>query len=966
VPTLTHASIRCFRQVFVFKVKHSNKNHRSLLHEKLQLRTEFGVKHFAGPVTYDASKFVERNTDKLPDFLISVAATSSNGLIAQELSEIMKDSHAAFNIVKKKTTHRTVIDKFSRQLKDLLASIDHSQTRYIRCIKPCEDLGITKRMDHQTVLRQLKCAGLITAIELSRETFPNKLPFAAVERRFIHLLPSSKLLLIKDMELHDKAQIMMSILFSPFIEQYRDSEFAMPFACGHTKVYFRAGALEALEIQRQECFATAASRIQQSLRKAVKERQYHRARIGVGRLQALYRGQVLTLMYTRKRQSATKIQACTRSAIQRARFLLTKESAFVITTWCLVVLTQLQYKRIQHAAKKLNTWSRMQLARARFHRFVLSVSIIQATIRDRMQRKHSSEKIQAATVVADWWRAVLVRLRYIRTKNASILMTSWTRSRLLRNRFCRVKLAVTLLQANARSRRMSLMYHGNTQAAKTILCWSQAILACRRFRRMRAAAAKATVWTRARLHRARFIRRQEAATVLTAWSRSRQERRRFHRLTLAANVVCARRRSQLKSRLDQENCAAAKLQARVRTHQQMQRYKNLQWAAKTTQLLNQEHSAAAKLQAHVRTRQQMKRHKDLRRADLAKSRSNRDEHSAAVRLQGIVRTHQHMIRYHETLKASKSTPIAQSEKAREPRSPPMIRSEIEVPGARPGRVSGPINTSDCILVPMQLLEQVELYKRQVDDLNNDIMHVTAEAELHTQEVEADFEDRLAEYEEEVLQLKQTIRCYEEEKISFKDEIAANVENVRNLKTGIRSMQEAHRDYLNKVMRAIENANSEHLKALEAVKRDRDARVNALTAEINRLKKERRKSHDRGEEKRENDVYRLARKLEKLTSPDYITAMAEKSTLHSQPLEDYIEEKVSGKARKIIYRLEDIAAAAGTASSQDSMDGKERMQGLQQQLVIAYEEIERLQTEAGGARRHGDSLQKRGLRKIFDR
>jgi myosin heavy subunit len=64
--------------------------HTKFINDKLHSSTEFGVHHFAGPVIYDASKFVEKNTDKLPDFLMSVVATSTNGLIAQELENAMK------------------------------------------------------------------------------------------------------------------------------------------------------------------------------------------------------------------------------------------------------------------------------------------------------------------------------------------------------------------------------------------------------------------------------------------------------------------------------------------------------------------------------------------------------------------------------------------------------------------------------------------------------------------------------------------------------------------------------------------------------------------------------------------------------------------------------------------------------------------------------------------------------------
>jgi myosin heavy subunit len=52
-------------------VKELNKTHTNFVSGKLHSRTELGVHHLAVPVIYDASKFVEKNSDKLPDFLMS-------------------------------------------------------------------------------------------------------------------------------------------------------------------------------------------------------------------------------------------------------------------------------------------------------------------------------------------------------------------------------------------------------------------------------------------------------------------------------------------------------------------------------------------------------------------------------------------------------------------------------------------------------------------------------------------------------------------------------------------------------------------------------------------------------------------------------------------------------------------------------------------------------------------------------
>jgi len=788
---------------------------------------------------YDAAEFIERNVDKLPGFLISVAAKSSNELIGEQLGELLKDrGDISSKVVQKRVTHRTVVQNFCKQLRELLISIDSGQARYIRCIKPCHELEITKRIDHRTVLRQIRCAGLVTAIELSRDTFPNKLPFSAVESRFGCLMPGVIRHSIKDMEAHDKAQVLMSTLFAPFIQQYRGSDFAMPFACGHTKVYFRAGALEELETLREVRIHSAALRIQYFLQMAVQKQHFQRLTKGFVLLQAHGRCRAQALQYTQKREAAVKIQTQVRRAISQSRYILMKESVLDIELWARSVLLRLRYRQLKTAADRINAWSRMQIHRRRYTTLARSVTAIQACARGRTQRERFRETRQAQGVLSHWWKSALSKIHYCRMKDAAAIVTVWSRSRIERLRYCRLLLAVTALQARVRTQKHSRNYARQRQAAQKITRWSHSILVRRSFNRIRVASNVISAWGRSRTQRAMFMQRKCASTVLTTWYRSQRESARYRDLQKAAALICLQRRS--------------------RTNHQ---------------LLVKKNSAARKIQAVAR----------------------------------------------EHIQKNRST----------------------------------------------LVDRVEQYKKQIQELNQVITTVTTEAALHLEEVEAEYEERLGEYEDEVLLLQQTIERNEAEKLDLKDEIAANVENVGNLKMGIKSMQASHREYLNKVMRAVEKANTDHAKALEKVKRERDMRVDELKAEIKMMKE----GNDPATQKRKYDVNRLARKLESLIAPDYITAMAEKAGANGMTTEDCVEQKVSSKARKIIYRLEDIAKAVpvhcfSTRVEEQSSKEKDRcIEDLQQQLVRAYEEIERLENDAT----RSSSGPKRGFRsRVFHR
>jgi myosin-5 len=69
---------------------------------------------------------------------------------------------------------QTVATKFKAQLGQLMETIGATDVQYVRCIKP----NAVKSKDAFTmamVVEQLRCAGVIEAIRISRAGYPNKL-----------------------------------------------------------------------------------------------------------------------------------------------------------------------------------------------------------------------------------------------------------------------------------------------------------------------------------------------------------------------------------------------------------------------------------------------------------------------------------------------------------------------------------------------------------------------------------------------------------------------------------------------------------------------------------------------------------------------------------------------------------------------------------------------------------------------
>eukprot|EP01035_Chromulina_nebulosa_P019517 gene19517-25413_t len=71
-------------------------------------------------------------------------------------------------------TSESVSTKFKGQLNKLIDKISSSQVQYVRCIKPNESKSNTE-YDRPMVVQQLRSAGMIEAIAISRAAFPNHL-----------------------------------------------------------------------------------------------------------------------------------------------------------------------------------------------------------------------------------------------------------------------------------------------------------------------------------------------------------------------------------------------------------------------------------------------------------------------------------------------------------------------------------------------------------------------------------------------------------------------------------------------------------------------------------------------------------------------------------------------------------------------------------------------------------------------
>lgn len=331
-------------QAFVSKALQSNKTVPCLITKRTFTPIEFGIHHFAGAVIYKAQDFVVRNTDTLPSDMAAAAKTCENEIIANHL-----DNSKCSNQATKKETSRaaprraksnlvadTVMTQFKTQLTGLMKGLQETQSRYVRCVKP-NTLKKKLVMQHVTTMEQLRCAGVVAAVLISRSAYPSKLFHAEVVKRY-HMLNVGKPKGGYPDEVTECEDLLKKML-KHMETTTKSGKTQKGFAMGKNRAYFRSGCLEYLESERSKIWDRWAVKIQKPargfiVRRRIIREKYAKFEEAVIPVQALFRLVIakkrsatakkdkkrMKRMGKKSKKAATRIQALVRGFIQRPKY----------------------------------------------------------------------------------------------------------------------------------------------------------------------------------------------------------------------------------------------------------------------------------------------------------------------------------------------------------------------------------------------------------------------------------------------------------------------------------------------------------------------------------------------------------------------------------------------------------------------------------------------------------------------
>jgi myosin V len=232
----------------------------------------FGIKHYAGEVFYDAEMFVTSNMDTLATDLEDCATKCSNRLIQAAFTEVNDDPTSSSGKATPKRNRSnimapTVWTKYKSQLSSLMTNLHETNSRYIRCIKP-NTKKKASMMEHTTTVEQLRYAGIVAGVTISRSAFPNRLSNAVVYARYNGMwdkrrYPSAK---SRSMSIQEQVKADCEAVMTCLLKQKETADGGKAFVVGKTRTYFRAGALELLESQRITGLDAQAAAIQKAVR----------------------------------------------------------------------------------------------------------------------------------------------------------------------------------------------------------------------------------------------------------------------------------------------------------------------------------------------------------------------------------------------------------------------------------------------------------------------------------------------------------------------------------------------------------------------------------------------------------------------------------------------------------------------------------------------------------------------------
>merc|ERR1711878_91160 len=200
----------------------------------------FACVHYAGTVSYNVTGWLEKNKDPVNDTVVDILKKSNNNLLVflwrEHPGQSAPPEEEKGKKKKKGGGAKTVSSVYLVQLAELMTTLHNTEPHFIRCIVP----NTHKQplvVETELIMHQLTCNGVLEGIRVCMLGLPNRMLYPDFKSRYA-ILGAAEIASSSDNKVAVYA-LMDKIGFP------REK-----FQLGHTKVFFRAGALAGLEEDR--------------------------------------------------------------------------------------------------------------------------------------------------------------------------------------------------------------------------------------------------------------------------------------------------------------------------------------------------------------------------------------------------------------------------------------------------------------------------------------------------------------------------------------------------------------------------------------------------------------------------------------------------------------------------------------------------------------------------------------------
>ncbi|XP_077183720.1 myosin-4 [Paroedura picta] len=219
---------------------------------KGKAEAHFALVHYAGTVDYNITGWLDKNKDPLNETVVQLFQKSSMKTLALLFVDRPADAEGGGKKAAKKkgSSFQTVSALFRENLNKLMTNLRSTHPHFVRCLIPNET-KTPGAMEHELVLHQLRCNGVLEGIRICRKGFPSRIIYGDFKQRYKVLNASA----IPEGQFIDSKKASEKLLGSIDIDHTQ-------YKFGHTKVFFKAGLLGTLEEMRDDKLAQLITRTQ--------------------------------------------------------------------------------------------------------------------------------------------------------------------------------------------------------------------------------------------------------------------------------------------------------------------------------------------------------------------------------------------------------------------------------------------------------------------------------------------------------------------------------------------------------------------------------------------------------------------------------------------------------------------------------------------------------------------------------